>query len=190
SYRSLAALPSRLLGLLGGLLPGRHASPPYRVSGEPLRTASMCAWGNNAPSKTILQKLLEADSEQPKLVGGAERFCAQPATTEVHGELFVEAQHRVRQARSHLLGVTTELLEVGVVGEREDGVDLQPILEAAVHRPTRQRGRLEFAQQVLEAMAAGRRGRDDDRWLKSWFVEAMMFREITAEFPIHFRHAE
>jgi len=27
----LAALASRLLGLLRGLLPGRHASPPYRV---------------------------------------------------------------------------------------------------------------------------------------------------------------
>src|SRR5438552_96475 len=40
-YRSSAALPSRLLGLLRGLLPGRHASPPYRVSGEPRRTNRM-----------------------------------------------------------------------------------------------------------------------------------------------------
>ncbi len=42
-----------------------------------------------------------------------------------------------------------------MVGERENGIDLQAILETSVHGPTGQRRRFEYAKLVGEVTTAG-----------------------------------
>jgi hypothetical protein len=93
------------------------------------------------------------DSEQTQLVDLVEGFRAQAAPSQVHGELFVEAEDRVRHARVDFLGVTTEFLEVGVVREGKYSIDLQAIFEARIHRPTGQCRGFEFTNLVHEAAA-------------------------------------
>src|SRR5216683_5790416 len=187
--RLLAALTGRLLGLLRGLLPGRHASPPYRVSGEPRTRVVRLTEITLSPKRSCRFATLAALKEA-QLVDGRQWFRAQATSSEVHRELFVETEDGVRHTGADLLRVTTEFFEVGVVGEREDRVDLQAILEAPVHCPPGQGRRFEYAKLVRQAIAASGRRHDDDRRSRSELAHPLVRWEVTAELSIHFRHPE